>query len=126
MTGAICDSSQALASTTTPTSSPARAAPIPSTFLFQRRRLPVDRRKGLVQPARYLAGQARFSSAVGADTYMYVPLCFFYGYGGGFTFNVTAPSGQVIVRAQDIFSPYEVRYSCDGMTAALPEFGKEI
>ncbi|PTB70070.1 hypothetical protein BBK36DRAFT_1166268 [Trichoderma citrinoviride] len=75
----------------------------------------------------HVAGRATFAFDVPAATY--VPVRFFYGqaqHGGGFSFSVTAPSGQVIVSDQATFSPYVVRYSCDGTTApAFPAFGKE-
>ncbi|KAH0498631.1 hypothetical protein TgHK011_005876 [Trichoderma gracile] len=83
--------------------------------------------KALYNQPDHIAGRASFSFDVPANTY--VPVRFVYGqaqYGGGFTFNVTAPSGQVIVSDQETFSPYVVRYSCDGTTApAFPAFGKE-
>ncbi|KAM6482195.1 GLEYA domain-containing protein [Trichoderma sp. SZMC 28011] len=85
-----------------------------------------------VAKARYdqpdhIAGKASYKFDIPANTY--VPIRFFYGqaqYGGGFNFNITAPSGQVIVSNQATFSPYVVRYSCDGtMAPPFPAFGKE-
>ncbi|EHK26647.1 uncharacterized protein TRIVIDRAFT_59139 [Trichoderma virens Gv29-8] len=75
----------------------------------------------------HIAGRANFNLDIPANSY--VPIRFFYGqaqYGGGFNFNITTPSGQVIVSNQETFSPYVVRYSCDGTTApAFAAFGKE-
>lgn len=75
----------------------------------------------------HIAGHATFNVDIPANTY--VPIRFVYGqaqYGGGFTFNVTTPSGQVIVSNKAEFSPYVVRYSCDGTTAPkFPPFGNE-
>ncbi|KAK1253914.1 hypothetical protein MKX07_001991 [Trichoderma sp. CBMAI-0711] len=83
--------------------------------------------KALYDQPDHIAGRASFRFSVPAGTY--VPVRFFYGqaqYGGGFSFNVTAPSGQVIVSDWETFSPYVVRYSCDGTTApAFPAFGRE-
>ncbi|RYP38742.1 hypothetical protein DL768_010753 [Monosporascus sp. mg162] len=75
----------------------------------------------------HIAGSANFNLNIPANTY--VPIRFFYGqaqYGGGFTFNVTTPSGQVIVSSESTFSPYVVRYSCDRTTAPMfRPFGRE-
>jgi hypothetical protein len=85
-----------------------------------------------VAKARYnqpdhIAGSATYEFDVPSGTY--VPIRFFYGQaqaGGGFTFTITAPSGEVIVSNEATFSPYVVRYSCDGVTApVLPPFGSE-
>ncbi|EON97154.1 putative conidiospore surface protein [Phaeoacremonium minimum UCRPA7] len=76
----------------------------------------------------HIAGSATFEFTIPAGTY--VPLRFFYGqaqYGGGFYFNVTAPSGQVLVSNEATSSPYVVRNSCDGVIAPpYPPFGSEI
>ncbi|KAL7787731.1 GLEYA domain-containing protein [Trichoderma ceciliae] len=83
--------------------------------------------KALYNQPDHIAGRASFSLNIPANSY--VPIRFFYGqaqYGGGFNFNITTPSGQVIVSNAETFSPYVVRYSCDGTTApAFPAFGKE-
>jgi hypothetical protein len=75
----------------------------------------------------HIAGHADFNLDIPAGTY--VPIRFFYGqaqYGGGFTFTVTTPSGEVIVSNEATFSPYVVRYSCDKLTAPeFPPFGRE-
>ncbi|RFU77895.1 conidiospore surface [Trichoderma arundinaceum] len=83
--------------------------------------------KALYNQPDHIAGHASFNLNIPANSY--VPIRFFYGqaqYGGGFNFNITTPSGQVIVSNAETFSPYVVRYSCDGTTApAFPAFGKE-
>jgi hypothetical protein len=83
--------------------------------------------KALYNQPDHIAGQASFSLTIAANSY--VPIRFFYGqaqFGGGFNFNITTPSGQVIVSNTETFSPYVVRYSCDKTTApAFPAFGKE-
>lgn len=83
--------------------------------------------KALYDQPDHIAGHASFSLDIPANSY--VPIRFFYGqaqYGGGFHFNITAPSGQVIVSDVETFSPYVVRYSCDGTTAPVfPAFGNE-
>jgi outer membrane lipoprotein-sorting protein len=75
----------------------------------------------------HIAGRATYSVTASAGSY--VPLRFVFGqaqYGGGFSFTVTAPNGQVIVSDQSTASPYVVRYSCDQVTAPLyPPFGRE-
>lgn len=75
----------------------------------------------------HIPGSARYELTIPANTYM--PIRFVYGqaqYGGGFSFTVTAPSGQVIVSDKETFSPYVVRYSCDKTTAPVfPAFGRE-
>lgn len=75
----------------------------------------------------HIAGSAVFNLQIPANTY--IPIRFFYGqaqYGGGFTFNITTPSGETIVSNEATFSPYVVRYSCDGTTAPkFPAFGNE-
>ncbi|KAH7316673.1 GLEYA domain-containing protein [Stachybotrys elegans] len=74
----------------------------------------------------HIPGSAEFELEIPAGTY--VPIRFVYGqaqYGGGFRFNVTAPSGEVIV-SDETLSPYVVRYSCDRTTApAFPAYGRE-
>ncbi|KAI9158921.1 conidiospore surface [Paramyrothecium foliicola] len=74
-----------------------------------------------------IAGSASFSLTIPANTY--VPIRFVYGqaqYGGGFSFTITTPSGEVIVSNEATFSPYVVRYSCDRTTAPVfPAFGRE-
>ena len=76
----------------------------------------------------HIAGSASYEFTIPEGTY--IPIRFFYGqaqYGGGFSFNVTTPSGQVIVSNEPTSSPYVVRYSCDGITAPrYPPFGGEI
>ncbi|KAL2681421.1 hypothetical protein Neosp_009032 [[Neocosmospora] mangrovei] len=76
----------------------------------------------------HIAGSASFSIDLPAG--VYVPIRFVYGqaqYGGGFSFTITTPSGQVIVSNEATSSPYVVRYSCDGILAPqYPPFGQEI
>ncbi|KAH6856565.1 GLEYA domain-containing protein [Chaetomium sp. MPI-CAGE-AT-0009] len=76
----------------------------------------------------HVAGSANFDIRLLAGTY--VPIRFIYGqaqYGGGFYFNVTTPSGQVIVSHEAHDSPYVVRHSCDGIIAPkFPPFGREL
>ncbi|RYP09503.1 hypothetical protein DL765_008397 [Monosporascus sp. GIB2] len=75
----------------------------------------------------HIPGRANFNLDIPANTY--VPIRFFFGNaqgGGRFSFNVTTPSGQVIVSSESTFSPYVVRYSCDRTTAPVfPPFGRE-
>ncbi|KAF5593271.1 conidiospore surface protein [Fusarium pseudoanthophilum] len=60
----------------------------------------------------------------------YIPIRFVYSqaqYGGGFTFTVTAPNGQVLVGNDVTASPYIVRNSCDGILApGYFPFGQEV
>lgn len=83
--------------------------------------------KALYNQPDHVAGSAKFAVTIPADTY--VPIRFVYGqaqYGGGFTFNVTTPSGQVIVGSDTQGSPYVVRYSCDQTIAPrFTAFGRE-
>jgi len=84
--------------------------------------------KALYNQPDHIAGRASYEVDLPAD--VYIPLRFVYGqaqYGGGFTFTVTSPSGQVLVGNDVASSPYIVRYSCDGIQApAYPPFGQEI
>ncbi|KAJ6784513.1 hypothetical protein PWT90_09049 [Aphanocladium album] len=83
--------------------------------------------KALYNQPDHIAGSAQFAVTIPANTY--VPIRFVYGqaqYGGGFTFNVTTPSGEVIVGSDSRGSPYVVRYSCDRTTALhFAVFGEE-
>ncbi|KAJ4024721.1 hypothetical protein NW752_003268 [Fusarium irregulare] len=84
--------------------------------------------KALYNQPDHIAGSASYE--VDLPGGVYIPLRFVYGqaqYGGGFTFTITSPSGQVLVGNDVTSSPYVVRYSCDGVTApAYPPFGQEI
>ncbi|KAL7764891.1 hypothetical protein ACKLNR_006036 [Fusarium oxysporum f. sp. zingiberi] len=84
--------------------------------------------KALYNQPDHIAGSAHFEIDLPAG--VYIPIRFVYGqaqYGGGFTFTVTAPNGQVLVGNDVTASPYVVRYSCDGINApAYPPFGQEI
>ncbi|KAG8668293.1 hypothetical protein FPOAC2_07599 [Fusarium poae] len=84
--------------------------------------------KALYNQPDHIAGSASFQVNLPASTY--IPIRFVYGqaqYGGGFTFKVTDPNGQVLVGDDVDSSLYVVRYSCDGVTApAYPPFGQEI
>ena len=75
----------------------------------------------------HIPGSANYVLTIPANTY--VPIRFVYGqaqYGGGFSFTITTPSGEVIVSDKETFSPYVVRYSCDKTTAPVfPAFGRE-
>ncbi|RBR13478.1 uncharacterized protein FIESC28_08178 [Fusarium coffeatum] len=83
--------------------------------------------KALYDQPDHIAGSASYE--VDLPGGVYIPLRFVYGqaqYGGGFTFTVTSPSGQVLVGDDVASSPYVVRYSCDGVTAPqYPPFGQE-
>ncbi|KAJ4136595.1 hypothetical protein NW768_004212 [Fusarium equiseti] len=84
--------------------------------------------KALYNQPDHIAGSASYEVDLPAGAY--IPLRFVYGqaqYGGGFTFTLTSPSGQVLVGNDVPSSPYIVRYSCDGILApAYPPFGQEI
>ncbi|KAH7259427.1 GLEYA domain-containing protein [Fusarium redolens] len=84
--------------------------------------------KALYNQPDHIAGSAHFEINLPAG--VYIPIRFVYGqaqYGGGFTFTVTAPNGQVLVGNDVTASPYIVRNSCDGITApTYPPFGSEI
>ncbi|RGP62982.1 hypothetical protein FSPOR_8966 [Fusarium sporotrichioides] len=84
--------------------------------------------KALYNQPDHIAGSASFE--VNLPESVYIPIRFVYGqaqYGGGFTFKVTTPNGQVIVGNDVEASPHIVRYSCDGASApAFPAFGSEI
>ncbi|KAF4419185.1 conidiospore surface [Fusarium acutatum] len=84
--------------------------------------------KALYNQPDHIAGSAHFEIDLPAGAY--IPIRFVYGqaqYGGGFTFTVTAPNGQVLVGNDVTASPYIVRYSCDGVTApAYLPFGQEV
>ena len=84
--------------------------------------------KGLYNQPDQTAGSARFEVDLPAGGY--IPLRFVYGqaqYGGGFTFTVTSPSGQILVGDDVTSSPYIVRNSCDGIQAPMyPPFGREV
>ncbi|KAF5657457.1 hypothetical protein FHETE_10427 [Fusarium heterosporum] len=76
----------------------------------------------------HIAGSASFEVDLPAD--VYIPIRLVYGqaqYGGGFTFTITSPSGQVLAGNDVVSSPLIVRYSCDGINAPqyLP-FGQEV
>lgn len=84
--------------------------------------------KALYDQPDHIAGHANYTFSIPAATY--VPIRFFYGqaqYGGGFTFNLTTPSGQVVVSNTEFSSPYVVQYSCDRVLAPqYPKFGSEL
>ncbi|CAG7557791.1 unnamed protein product [Fusarium equiseti] len=84
--------------------------------------------KALYNQPDHIAGRASYEVDIPAGAY--IPLRFVYGqaqYGGGFTFTVTSPSGQVLVSNDVASSPYIVRYSCDGIKApAWFPFGQEV
>ncbi|KAF5985149.1 conidiospore surface protein [Fusarium coicis] len=84
--------------------------------------------KALYNQPDHIAGSAHFEVDLPAG--VYIPIRFVYGqaqYGGGFTFSVTAPNGQVLVSNDITASPYIVQHSCDGVTAPqYPPFGQEI
>ncbi|EXM19845.1 hypothetical protein FOTG_12284, partial [Fusarium oxysporum f. sp. vasinfectum 25433] len=84
--------------------------------------------KALYNQPDHIAGSAHFEIDLPAG--VYIPIRFIYGqaqYGGGFTFTVTTPNGQVLVGNDVTASPYIVRYSCDGIIApAYLPFGSEI
>ncbi|KAF5641638.1 GLEYA adhesin domain protein [Fusarium sp. NRRL 52700] len=84
--------------------------------------------KALYNQPDHIAGTAHFEVDLPAG--QYIPIRFVYGqaqYGGGFTFTVTGPSGQVLVSNDVTASPYIVRYSCDGILApAYLPFGSEV
>ncbi|KAF5665257.1 conidiospore surface protein [Fusarium circinatum] len=84
--------------------------------------------KALYNQPDHIAGTAHFEIDLPAG--QYIPIRFVYGqaqYGGGFTFTVTAPNGQVLVGNDVTASPYIVRNSCDGILApAYPPFGQEV
>ncbi|KAF4452930.1 hypothetical protein F53441_4305 [Fusarium austroafricanum] len=84
--------------------------------------------KALYNQPDHIAGHASYEIDIPAGSY--VPIRFVYGqaqYGGGFTFTITSPSGQVLVGNDVASSPYIVRYSCDGVNApSYPPFGQEI
>ncbi|KAF5645834.1 conidiospore surface protein [Fusarium tjaetaba] len=84
--------------------------------------------KALYNQPDHIAGSAHFEVDIPAG--VYIPIRFVYGqaqYGGGFTFSVTAPNGQILVSNDVTASPYIVQYSCDGVTAPqYPPFGQEI
>ncbi|KAI1056553.1 hypothetical protein LB507_001425 [Fusarium sp. FIESC RH6] len=84
--------------------------------------------KALYNQPDHIAGSASYEIDLPGG--VYIPLRFVYGqaqYGGGFTFTITSPSGQVLVGNDVTSSPYVVRYSCDGVAApAYPPFGQEI
>ncbi|KAF9768431.1 hypothetical protein IL306_014286 [Fusarium sp. DS 682] len=84
--------------------------------------------KALYNQPDHIAGSAHFEINLPAG--QYIPIRFVYGqaqYGGGFTFTITAPNGQVLVGNDVTASPYIVRNSCDGVSApAYPPFGQEI
>ncbi|KAM0081920.1 hypothetical protein ACKRZS_005891 [Fusarium odoratissimum] len=63
--------------------------------------------KALYNQPDHIAGSAHFEIDLPAG--VYVPIRFVYGqaqYGGGFTFTVTAPNGQVLVGNDVVASPY--------------------
>nr|RBR00773.1 hypothetical protein FVER53263_11011 [Fusarium verticillioides] len=84
--------------------------------------------KALYNQPDHIAGSAHFEIDLPAG--QYIPIRFVYGqaqYGGGFTFTVTAPNGQVLVGNDVTASPYIVRNSCDGILApAFFPFGQEF
>ncbi|KAG5745207.1 hypothetical protein H9Q69_008446 [Fusarium xylarioides] len=84
--------------------------------------------KALYNQPDHIAGSAHFEIDLPAG--QYIPIRFVYGqaqYGGGFTFTVTAPNGQILVGNDVTASPYIVQYSCDGIQAPqYPPFGQEI
>lgn len=83
--------------------------------------------KARYNQADHIAGHANFTFNVPEATYM--PIRFFFGQaqlGGVFLFNITTPTGQVIVSDSES-GPYVVRHSCDGATAPkFPAFGSEV
>ncbi|KAM0229068.1 hypothetical protein ACHAPO_010223 [Fusarium lateritium] len=84
--------------------------------------------KALYNQPDHIAGSASFEVNLPAS--VYIPIRLVYGqaqYGGGFTFKVTAPNGQVLVDDDVDDSPYVVRNSCDGVSAPqYPPFGQEV
>lgn len=84
--------------------------------------------KALYNQPDHIAGSASYEIAMPAG--QYIPVRVVYGQaqsGGGFTFKVTAPSGQVLLGDNADSSALVVRNSCDGVNAPqFPAFGQEI
>ncbi|KAF4987151.1 hypothetical protein FGRMN_10515 [Fusarium graminum] len=84
--------------------------------------------KALYNQPDHIAGSASFEVDLPAGVYF--PIRLVYGqaqYGGGFTFTITSPSGQVLAGNDVVSSPFIVRYSCDGISAPqYPPFGQEL
>ncbi|KAF0642294.1 hypothetical protein FPSE5266_04031 [Fusarium pseudograminearum] len=84
--------------------------------------------KALYNQPDHIAGSASYEIAIPAG--LYIPIRVVYGqaqYGGGFTFKVTAPSGQVLLGDNAVSSGLVVRHSCDGVNAPqFPPFGQEV
>ncbi|KAM0297322.1 hypothetical protein ACHAPM_009855 [Fusarium culmorum] len=84
--------------------------------------------KALYNQPDHIAGSASYEIAIPAG--LYIPIRVVYGQaqsGGGFTFKVTAPSGQVLLGDNADSSGLVVRHSCDGVNAPqFPPFGQEV